>query len=277
LLLPLYFNQSKEKSGGNMQPIRSTKNLAVQKLVQLKTKKGRQEQGLYLIEGTRLVREAMLQKAAFAVLVVSSEETGFDDVVELAGGQGADLLSVLPHVMERICDTEQPQGIAAAIKLPVPTMAFGKRVLALDGVSDPGNLGTMLRTAAAFGIMDVLLSAGCTDVYSPKCVRSGMGAHFRLNIHEVDLPKELLSKRKEGFAVIGAAINGEESFPKTGNKRIVVIGSEATGLSSDVAKACTNMYRIPMAESSESLNAAVAAGIVMFMEYSREQNESGLG
>ncbi len=256
-----------------MQTITSTKNQTVQKLVQLKTKKGRDEQGLYLIEGTRLVREAMLQRAAFAVLAISDEEDEVADIIGYAQSLNATVLCVSSHVISRICDTENPQGIVAAVKAPIEPSVFGDSMLALDHIADPGNLGTMLRSATAFGITDVMLSEGCADAFSPKCVRAGMGAHFRLNIREADLASLLAKKKSEGYAVIGASVNGKEDFPKTGRKRIYVIGSEAHGLTEDVSDACTLLYRIPMTQGSESLNAAVAAGILLFLGFSGQNKD----
>jgi len=257
-----------------MQIITSTKNPIIQRLAQLKTKKGRDEQGLYLIEGTRLVREAMLHHEKFAVLAKSGDEGGLEGVVQYAQSTGSALYTVPSHVMAHICDTEQPQGIAAAVRLPKEAEIKGDCLLALDRISDPGNLGTMLRSAVAFGVTDVLLSQGCADAFAPKCVRSGMGAHFRLNIREkLNLAEVLHTLGNEDYVVIGASVLGCEKFQKKGSKCVYVIGNEANGLSMEVEKACTELYRIPMAEGSESLNAAVAAGILLFLGFSG-QNEA---
>ncbi len=250
-----------------MQTISSTKNPTVALLSQLKTKKGRDEQGLYLIEGTRLVREAMLNNAEITMLAVTDEEDAMDDIIGYAQASNALVLNVPQHVMERICDTQNPQGVAAALKLPPAADIAGPAILALDHIADPGNLGTMLRSAAAFGITDVLLSSGSADAYAPKCVRAGMGAHFRLRVHTTDLRSALSEKKQEGYSIVGASVNGQEEFTKLGDKRVFVIGSEAHGVSEDVEKECTYLYRIPMTEASESLNAAVAAGILLFLGF----------
>ncbi len=256
-----------------MQRITSQQNPSIKRLVSLKTVKGRKTHGQYLIEGIRLVREAVQQTMSLAILAVQDDcIEPYSDIVQYAQDSGAEILIVPENVMARLCNTDHPQGLCAALAMPQYAEFDGFRMLALDSIADPGNMGTIMRTAAAFGVTDVLLSKGCADAFAPKCVRAGMGAHFRLRIHTVDVLADVLKELGDGgFEIIGTCVDGDEQLHIKGQKTLCVIGNEAHGLSDDVTDQCTSLYRIPMTAGSESLNAAVAAGIVLFQCY-LEQN-----
>lgn len=234
----------------------------------LQEHKTRQETGLYLLEGARLVRDAMLSGAAIAILLVRQEETDrYQDVIEYVQLSGGQVLVGDERALERACSTKTPQGICAAVLMPKNLTRIGGRyILALDHVKDPGNMGTILRTAQAFGASCVVLSPGCCDPFSPKCVRSAMGAHLKLHIAFVDnLPQTLFEfKVHKGYSVIGGHLNGHSTMPELHQRRICVIGNEANGMEEETALMCSALYRIPMRSNAESLNAAVAAGILMF-------------
>lgn len=250
-----------------MQTITSARNNTVMMLSSLKGGKGREEQNAFLIEGSLLVNQA-LEKGAPVLMLVVADDGAFGEIIGRADMVGIPVTHVARHVMERICDTEHPQGIAAMLRLPKPETVRGQRLLALDCISDPGNLGTMLRSALAFGFNGVLLSSGCADAFSPKCVRAGMGAHFSIQITQgLALADELSKRKDEDFQIVGADVGGSEIPAPYCEKQVLVIGSEAHGLSSDVMKACTYLWRIPMERGTQSLNAAVAASILMYADY----------
>lgn len=256
-----------------MQRIDSKQNATIKRLVSLKTAKGRKTNNQYPIEGARLVREAAEMDMPLDVLAVEEDAVdAYGDIIQYAQGLNVPVLMVPDSIMDRLCDTTNPQGIYAALPLPDNRLDAGaKRILALDGVSDPGNMGTMLRSAAAFGIADVLVGEGCVDVFSPKCVRAGMGAHFRLRFQLPDDLAEILDAYKcRGYDIIGASVDGDETLPALKDTIVCVIGSEAHGLSDSVMARCTSLYRIPMTAQIESLNAAVAAGILMFQCHSKQ-------
>jgi TrmH family RNA methyltransferase len=167
--------------------------------------------------------------------------------------------------MRAASDTETPQGILAVLtlkELPIPEpLDFA---LVVDGVRDPGNLGSILRSAAAAAVEAVLLPPGAADPFAPKVVRGGMGAHFRLPIHQ--LSWDGIYASLEGLQVFLAAASGELDYFQADFRSplALVIGSEAQGASSQARQLATAQVYIPMPGGSESLNAAVAAGVLMF-------------
>lgn len=250
-----------------MQVLTSFQNETTRLFRSLTTAQGRQQNGLYLIEGQRLLHEAMLSRAPITVLAVQEDrQQEHHDLIRYAEMIGAQVVLAPEKIMPKLCDAKSPQGVAATAVLPRQGEAAGARILALDHVSDPGNLGTILRTAQAFGCKCVLLSKGCADPFSPKCVRSGMGAHFKLSFVCVDSLSKTLHELKvdRGYSVVGGHLNGFESLPPLSDKRVCVVGNEAHGMDERTARECTTLFRIPMPGGAESLNAGVAAGILMY-------------
>lgn len=249
----------------------SPDNSRVKLMHSLHRSKGRREHGMFLLEGERLVYEAITARAKLRILVVSEGlELKFAEEIYAANKLGAEVIIIAAELMNKVCDSVSPQGIAAAVQLPASKGITGANVVALDGLSDPGNMGTILRTAQAFGCKSIVLSEGCTDPYSPKCVRSGMGAHFKLDISYTRDMADLIRRMKfEGdYTVVGGHLAGFEHLPEMSKKRVAVIGSEANGMTDEVARQCSALWRIPMAPYAESLNASVAAGIMMYKLFS---------
>lgn len=233
--------------------------------------KTRRQTGLYLLEGARLVRDAMYAAAPLALLLVRVDEADkYRDVVDYVLLSGGQVFYGDARALERACSTKTPQGVCAAALIPAPARVGGRYLLALDHLKDPGNMGTILRTAQAFGASCALLSPGCCDPYAPKCVRSAMGAHLKMHITFVDdLPATLFDlKVNQGYSVIGGHLCGHGVMPELNPKRVCVIGGEADGMNEQTALMCSALYRIPMPGKAESLNAAVAAGILMFQLFS---------
>jgi TrmH family RNA methyltransferase len=144
---------------------------------------------------------------------------------------------------------------------------LGPLIVALDGVQDPGNVGTILRTADAAGFSGALLSEECADIYSPKCLRATMGSIFRLKAMVApSLPEALVKLRGTGYSLLSGELNGTPFYERTGVSRCLclVIGSEGRGVSKAVSSLCTHRLTLPMRGGAESLNAAVAAGIMMY-------------
>lgn len=248
-----------------MEPITSVKNDTIALFHSLLEKKGRRIHGLFSAEGTRLVGECVARIPKRISMLLYTQELEEHPVVAAARLAGVPLRCCTPHCMKKATDSQNSQGVVCAIHLPgrVEDEPRGN-LLALDGISDPGNLGTILRTAWAFGVSRVYLGEGCADVYAPKVVRSGMGAHFVLQLVSCGSLGPLLEEVKaQGYQVIGAHLKGKSGNLPLNGLRCVVIGSEARGMSKETAAACTHLYRIPMEGAAESLNAAVAAGIMM--------------
>ncbi|MBQ1817099.1 MAG: RNA methyltransferase [Clostridia bacterium] len=243
--------------------ITSVKNDNVRVLRSLKTGKGRKETGLHLAEGERLVLEAIDSGAApETVLVAEWNTTAAAKLKE----RGVDFISVTGEVMKAVCDTDSPQGVCAALKTPQlapPEDYPGGLIIALDRLQDPGNLGTVLRTADAFGAAGLLIGEGCTDPFSCKAVRSAMGSTYHIPIWKGDLAHELDRLAEQGFGLVCGHLAGGETLPDLPENRVLVIGNEANGASSEVAEKCA-LYRLPMRGRAESLNAAVAAAILIY-------------
>lgn len=187
---------------------------------------------------------------------------------ERIAGQGGEIIRVSRSVMMALSDVETPQGVLAVCRLPVRRQVDlrpGQRVLVLDGVQDPGNLGTILRTADAFAL-DWVLCCGTVDLLSPKVVRASMGAVFRQKTAVLEQEAAVAAIRQAGLPFYAAALHrdglraGEVSLSGCA----VAIGNEAAGVSRQILNQCDGALYIPMPGRAESLNAAVAAGIVMW-------------
>ena len=241
--------------------IQSTQNETVKRMRSLASKKGRQETGLHLIEGERLVREAVTSGAEIAELFVEEGR----DAADLAE-RVSRVYTVTRRVLESMTDTGTPQGICAAVHTPstdAPHSYPKGLIVALDRVQDPGNLGTILRTADAMGAAGLLLGAGCADPFGPKVLRSTMGSVYHIPLWQGVLTDELAKLRDEGFSLICGHLDGTETLPETGDKCVLIIGNEGSGVSDEVAEMCEK-YRLTMYGRAESLNASVAAGILMY-------------
>lgn len=247
--------------------ITSLKNPKIQAWKSLKDRKGRRETGCFLVEGRKMVEEALT--SGFQVEAVIVDE---DRAAEFTLPGGVYTALTPAHVLAAVCDTKTPQGIAAVLRIR-ETPAAGSRLVVLDGVQDPGNVGTIIRTADAAGFDGVLLSGQCADAFSPKVLRATMGSIFRMGIAVTDaLPQRLQTLIADGFSVISSQLDGEpfyDAAPACGRKIALVIGSEGNGVTDEVKALATHRVRLPMRGGAESLNAAVAAGIMMY-ELTRE-------
>ena len=248
-----------------MDRITSAKNPAVQRLRSLKDAKARREAGLFLVEGEKMIREAL--GCGLNLKELAAEEAHADFALEVCGGARGFI--VTRSLLETICDTRTPQGVCAAFELPEPVALekLPERIVALDGVQDPGNLGTIWRTADAAGFQALLLGAGGADPLSPKVQRAAMGSGFRVPFcHAPELAEALIVLRKRGYRVFASDLSGADFYarPDAGEKFVLVIGNEARGISAAVREAADCRVKLPMRGGAESLNAAVAAGIMMY-------------
>lgn len=245
--------------------ISSLQNEKVKLVKALQTSaKSRRKAERVALEGMRLVRDALTAgyKPDF-VLVTATAEMG--TISGLLQEAGLTAMVVSDEVMREVSDTEQPQGIVGVFETPDPTLPEQpRRVLILDSIRDPGNLGTILRTAAAAGVEAVLLSPTCVDPYNPKVLRSGMGAHFRVPV--VGMSWEAMRDYCTGVRVMIAAGDADEDYGQVdwSGRWGVIIGSEAHGAGDEARQLASGRIRIPMAADTESLNAAVAAGVILF-------------
>lgn len=241
--------------------ITSLKNPKVTTWKSLKDRKGRKETGCFLVEGRKMVEEAVASAFPVEAILVDADRQG-----EFTLPAGLPAYSMPGHVLAAVCDTKTPQGIAAVVRMAEVEL-HGMRLVAMDGVQDPGNVGTIIRTADAAGFDGVILTSQCADVFSPKVLRATMGSVFRMGIRVTDdLPGLLTRMVQEGASVLSSQLDGEPFYQRSPlNKRFVlVIGSEGNGVTDEVKAIATHKVKLPMRGGAESLNAAVAAGIMMY-------------
>lgn len=190
-----------------MDIISSTKNEKIKELAKLQTAKGRKKAGLYLLEGEHLVEEAIKENAPIELIVVSSNR--LEDYQYLLAQTVVQVLVVSQEVFQKLSMTETAQGILAAVKIENQTEPpCNGRIIVLDAVQDPGNLGTIVRTADAAGFDAVVLGAGTVDLYNDKVIRSMQGSHFHIPVFQADLREYLPSLKTQGVEV---AVRSEEA------------------------------------------------------------------
>ena len=243
--------------------ITSARNDKIKELRSLSSKKGRRETGLHLIEGERLVLDVLKSGVVpDTVLVAEWNTTAGQKLTEL----GIGYVTVTAEVMKAASDTDSPQGVVAAVNTPdltPPEVYPAGLIVALDRIQDPGNLGTVLRTADAFGAAGLIVGEGSVDPFMPKAVRAAMGSTYHIPVWQGELQTELKRLKEQGFGLVCGHLEGEEELPELPEKRVIVIGNEANGASPEAASECF-LYRLPMKGRAESLNAAVAAAILIY-------------
>lgn len=255
-----------------MEPITSLQNDKVKLAHGLQNRaRTRRKERKIALEGVRLVRDAVERRHRPLFVLYQPENTD-ESLMNLLANSNTTLIPVSDEVMQHVSDTQTPQGVLGVFPLPKPHIPKHlRRVLILDNVRDPGNMGTMLRTAAAAGVQVVLLSPGCTDPYNPKALRSGMGAHFRVPVLEGEWHE--IATACEGINVYLTSGTGEVAYTDVAWKDpwAVIVGSEAHGAGRHAGEIASARITIPMWSETESLNAAVAAGVVLF-EAARHRN-----
>lgn len=252
--------------------ITSSQNAKLQRVRKLLEKrKQREDEQAFVVEGVRLAEEALAAGWQPELAMFTSELSARG--MKVARGfesMGAEVIEIAPRLMNSVAGTETPQGLLAVFpmrraRLPEP-LDF---VLIADNLRDPGNLGTLLRTAAAAGAQAALLSPGTTDAYAPKALRAGMGAHFRLpTLHLSWEEIEALCKAQASPPLrvfLAEAARGAPCWETDLRQPLaLMVGSEAEGSSPEAARLADEPVTIPMPGRSESLNAAMAAGILLF-------------
>jgi TrmH family RNA methyltransferase len=255
----------------------SPQNLRVKEWTQLLERRGRDKQGKFLIEGFHLVEEA-IKAGADVTTIVYSLEKGKPAALFAATQDRIEWIGVSQAVLEKCSDTQTPQGIFAVVDKPnlrgedLWSSRLRDLVVVVDGVQDPGNLGTIIRSADAVGAGGVLLGAGTVDVYNPKTIRSTMGSLFHLPILEGDLLQILLRARAEGVQLVTTSLQAQQSCYETDLSKPtwIILGNEAKGVSPEVAAEADVKVIIPMQGQAESLNVAMA-GTVLLFEASRQR------
>ena len=237
-----------------------TKN-TIKQIASLRQQKFRKELGLFVVEGRKMVDE--LLHSHFETVNLFATEAFLNDHPAFVE---AEIVSEMQ--MEQMSGQDTPPGILAVVRIPEQKeiKTSSRFVLALDGIANPGNMGTLLRTAEWFGITDVVCSPDCVELWNPKTVQATMGSLFRIHVGKADLPTFLHEASGNGKAIYGALLEGENLFEmREKAEGVIVIGSESHGIRAEVLPCITRPITIPRVGGSltESLNAAVAGGIIM--------------
>ena len=235
----------------------SKQNPLIKEIASLKDKKHRNALGLYIAEGVKMVNEAI--ENGLPIKYVVATETALSSIIP----NGYEVLTVTDSVLSYLSEEMTPQGALAVIKIPnLEVKKPNGKAVVLDGVSNPGNVGTIIRTANAFGYKDIYL-INCADPYSGKTVRSSMSGIYFVNLYKTSY--EELKTVLNGYKIIVADMSGEslDEFKIDGNFAIVV-GNEGNGISKEMFDMADSVVKIPMDEHSESLNVAVASSIMMY-------------
>ena len=229
--------------------------------------KERREAGMFVVEGVRLSEEAETGDWRFQfVLYDDSLNDRGKTLLKRLESRGIEMEKISPNLMNSLSDTESPQGILSVLQFSsLPISSLLNFILIPDQIRDPGNLGTLLRSAAATGVQAVLLPPETTDAFAPKVVRAGMGAHFRLPIREMGWEEISEVGKLAGLQVFIADMDGKSCWEIDLRQPLaLIIGGEAEGASEEARKLATQKISIPMVGNVESLNAGVAGSVLMF-------------
>lgn len=255
--------------------ITSTSNVKVKWLLKLQQKrKVRESEGLFTVEGLRMFEET--PKSCIREIYVS--ERFYEKYKENLKIDKPKIEMLSDHVFAHISDTKSPQGILCVVEMQSYTleqivMKKPAHILILEDVRDPGNMGTILRTAEGAGVTGIILSGNCVDMYNPKVIRSTMGSIYRVPFLYVEELKEIVRKfKQEGIRIYATNLNGTEYYAEEQYHADLafMLGNEANGLSAEIAELADTQVKIPMQGEVESLNVAIAASIFMF-EVSRQR------
>ncbi len=258
------------------QKITSRNNDYIKNTIKLSDKKNREKEGKFCFEGRKLFEEALKEKIPLQTVFVTENNLSLFHEKKYP----FQIISVSPEVYEKISYEKSPEGIFCISKtldkLHILYIIYKGRVLdspiiLLDGIRDPGNLGTILRTASAFGYENVIMSDDCADIYNPKTIRASMGAVFRQKTARVkELPATVYALKENGFKIYSASLDKNSVSIKNikiDSSVAFIIGNEGNGISKDVTEASNGTVIIPMEQNTESLNAASAATILLWEQY----------
>jgi RNA methyltransferase, TrmH family len=254
--------------------VSSRNNPTVKQIRSLRERKEREHAGLFFVEGIRLVVEAAQLGADIQTLVVAPEvlksKVGLD-VIEAERRRGVQVLEVTPEVFESLSHKEGPQGIGAIVRQhweALRDVRPGSELcwVALDEPQDPGNVGTILRTSDAVGGAGMMLLGHSADPYDPSALRASMGAVFSQRLIKTSLNDLRVWTREHGCMLVGTSDHASDEY-RSANYRfplVLLMGSEREGLSAERQAACDLMVRVPMVGRSDSLNLAVATGVMLY-------------
>lgn len=263
--------------------IESLSNVKIKQIQKLiKQSRTRRKERAFVVEGWKMTSEALIRNLVLHLYITESEKKSYEEHLKRLGcnldGKKGLVEIVADSVFRQISDTVTPQGILAIVQMPeyscqqvIAGNAGGiydtAKLLVLEDIQDPGNMGTILRTAEGAGMSGIVLTKGCVDLFNPKVVRSTMGALFRVPFYICeDLIQEIKNLQQLGFSFYAAHLQGEKDYsqPSYEGKLGILIGNEANGLRDSVAELADMKVKIPMEGELESLNAAVSAALFVY-------------
>jgi TrmH family RNA methyltransferase len=247
--------------------IESKDNSLYKEVKKLKDRKGRNKSSKYIIEGYRLIEEAFKANIAVEYIFFSGEEEKVNEYIGTYVTK-TKLYRLKEDLLNELCSTEKPQGIVAVVGMKKLDMNLeGSFYLLCDKLQDPGNLGTIIRTAHAAGVDGIILTKGTVDVYNNKTIRSTMGSLFHIPIINDDDSYSITKRLIEsGFSLLSTSLEGDKDFFKedlTG-KIIISVGNEGNGVSEEIYNLSDKKVKVPMPGGAESLNVAIATSVILY-------------
>ncbi|MBR1718185.1 MAG: RNA methyltransferase [Bacilli bacterium] len=235
--------------------IESLSNKKIKELNKLKTKKYRDQENLFLVEGYHLVREAYNAGILKEVLVLKDVDIDFD----------CNIIYTTEEILKYLSDVETPQNIIGVCK-KIDNSKIGNKVVVLDDIQDPGNLGTIIRSSVAFNFDTIILSNNSVDLYNPKVIRSTQGMMFKVNIIRCDLNEIIPNLKKDGYRVLATKVTGGKDVKTLEKleKLCIIMGNEGNGVKDSILSLSDDFIYIKMNSTCESLNVGVATSIILY-------------
>ncbi|EGS9998160.1 TrmH family RNA methyltransferase [Clostridium perfringens] len=249
-----------------MLEIESKNNNLFKEIKKLKEKKHRIKSNKYLIEGLRFVEEAIKSKVSIDSIIFTESFKEKNPDLFLKINENIKLIQMNEALLKQLCSTENPQGIVGVINMQNKELKSGELVVLVDKVQDPGNMGTIIRTAHAVGAAGIVMTKGTVDIYNDKTLRSTMGSIFYIPIVEDDSLDFVKSLKKEGYKLVVSSLQGKNNFFEENlqGKVMIAVGNEGNGVSDEVYDIADIKVKIPMPGEAESLNVAVATSIMIY-------------
>ncbi|EJT5913126.1 RNA methyltransferase [Clostridium perfringens] len=249
-----------------MLEIESKNNNLFKEIKKLKEKKHRIKSNKYLIEGLRFVEEAIKSKVSIDSIIFTESFKEKNPDLFLKINENIKLIQMNEALLKQLCSTENPQGIVGVINMQNKELKSGELVILVDKVQDPGNMGTIIRTAHAAGAAGIVMTKGTVDIYNDKTLRSTMGSIFYIPIVEDDSLDFVKSLKKEGYKLVVSSLQGKNNFFEENlqGKVMIAVGNEGNGVSDEVYDIADIKVKIPMPGEAESLNVAVATSIMIY-------------
>lgn len=249
-----------------MLEIESKNNNLFKEIKKLKEKKHRVKNNKYIIEGLRFVDEALKSGVSIDSIIFTENfkeknEEFFSNIPE-----NIRLIQMNEALLKQLCSTENPQGVLGVVNMQNKELKGGELVILVDKVQDPGNMGTIIRTAHAAGASGIIMTKGTVDIYNDKTLRSTMGSIFYIPVVEDDSLEYVKSLKEEGYKLVVSSLQGKNNFFEENlqGKVIIAVGNEGNGVSDEVYEISDIKVKIPMPGNAESLNVAVATSVMIY-------------